>query len=106
MILADNGSNFFIIGDTDPNWNDDDLGNLKTVTSANFDVLQMVPEYAGMDAISAPTDYPETVPSITTFTATSTSVSPGTPVTFNYTVTGTNYNASYTAQTRPSLRIH
>ena len=59
MILADNGSNFFIIGDTDPNWNDDDLGNLKTVTSANFDVLQMVPEYAGMDAISAPTHYPE-----------------------------------------------
>ena len=99
MILADNGSNFYVGGDTDPNWDDDDLGNLKTVTAANFDVIQMTPEYDGMDSNSAPNHYPESLPTITSFSATSTSVAPGTPVTFNYSVNGTNYNANYTAET-------
>ena len=67
MILADNGSNFYVGGDTDPNWDDDDLGNLKTVTAANFEVIQMTPEYDGMDSDSAPNHYPETLPTITSF---------------------------------------
>jgi hypothetical protein len=31
MIVADNGSNWFISGATDPHWNDTDLDQLKTV---------------------------------------------------------------------------
>ena len=99
MILADNGSNFFFIGDTDPNWNDSDLGNLKTITASDFDVVQMTPSYKGMDSSSAPSDYPETVPSITSFSASPTAVSSGSSVTFSYTVAGTNYDANYGAET-------
>ena len=99
MILADNGSNFFFIGDTDPNWNDSDLGNLKTITASDFDVIQMTPEYKGMDSSSAPTDYPETAPTITSFSAISTTVNLGSSVTFSYTVDGTNYDANFGAET-------
>ncbi len=99
MILADNGSNFFFIGDTDPNWNDSDLGNLKTITAADFDVVQMTPSYKGMDESTAPTDYPETAPTISSFTASSTSITSGSSVTFSYTVDGTNYDANFGAET-------
>lgn len=99
MILADNGSNLFIIGDTDPKWSDSDLGNLKSITSADFDVIQMVPSYKGMDSSSALTDYPETAPSITSFSASPTTVTSGSSTTFSYTVTGTNYDANYGAET-------
>jgi hypothetical protein len=99
MILADNGSDFFFIGDTDPNWNDSDLGNLKTITASDFDVIQMTPEYKGMDSSSAPSDYPETAPTITSFSATPTTVNPGSSVTFSYTVDGTNYDANFGSET-------
>ncbi len=99
MILADNGSNFFFIGDTDPNWNDSDLGNLHAITASDFDVIQMTPEYKGMDSSSAPSDYPETAPTIASFSATPTSVTSGSSVTFSYTVDGTNYDANFGAET-------
>src|SRR5580692_4502509 len=41
MILADNGSAIFISGAPDSRWNNSDLGNLKTITAASFDVVQM-----------------------------------------------------------------
>jgi hypothetical protein len=97
LILADNGCNFCVVGDTDPRWNDTDLGNWHggphPITSADFDVVQMTPEYPGMDSVSAPKDYPGTgkVPVIDDFTASETSVGPGHPVTFNFHVTGSTY---------------
>jgi hypothetical protein len=93
MILADNGSDFFFIGDTDPRWDNTDLGNLKTITSADFDVVQLDPEYPGMDSESAPKLFPGTgiVPQIDEFTASQTTVAPRTPVTFNIHVTGSTY---------------
>jgi len=39
MILADNGSNWFISGATDPRWNDDDLDQLKRVPGSVFEVV-------------------------------------------------------------------
>ncbi len=39
LILADNGSNWFISGDTDTHWNDDDLNQLKTVPGTAFEVV-------------------------------------------------------------------
>jgi len=39
MILADNGSSWFISGATDPRWNDDDLNQLKRVPGSAFEAV-------------------------------------------------------------------
>ena len=41
MILADNGSDWFISGAPDPRWNDDELGTLKRVEGKDFEVVEM-----------------------------------------------------------------
>ena len=43
MILADNGSDWFISGATDPLWDDGDLNQLKTVPGNVFEVVQTGP---------------------------------------------------------------
>ncbi len=43
MILADNGSNWFVSGAPDPRWNDDDLGTLKRIRGSDFEVVNMGP---------------------------------------------------------------
>ncbi|HEX5586996.1 MAG TPA: hypothetical protein VFZ17_06785 [Acidimicrobiia bacterium] len=43
MIVADNGSNWFITGAQDARWNDDDLNQLKTVPGAAFEVVDTGP---------------------------------------------------------------
>jgi hypothetical protein len=92
MILADNGGYFFIEGATDPRWDDDDLDNLKSVASSNFEVVQATPGYPGMDAVSAYTDYPGVPPTINSFTASATTVGSGSPVTFTYSASGDSYD--------------
>jgi hypothetical protein len=91
LILADNGSNFFVVGDTDPRWDDNDLGNLHAITSADFEVVQMTPEYPGMDSASAPKEYPGTAPTINSFTASETRVARGRTVTFDFQISGSTY---------------
>jgi hypothetical protein len=39
MILADNGSPWYITGAPDPRWNDDELHALQTLTGASFEVV-------------------------------------------------------------------
>jgi hypothetical protein len=39
MILADNGSDFYISGSTDTRWNDDDLSYLKTIPGDDFEAI-------------------------------------------------------------------
>ena len=39
MIVADNGSNWFITGAADTRWNDTDLNQLKTVPGSAFEVV-------------------------------------------------------------------
>ena len=41
MILADNGSNWYVSGAPDSRWNDDELNTLKTVKGSDFEVVQM-----------------------------------------------------------------
>jgi hypothetical protein len=41
MLLADNGSGWYISGAPDPRWDDDALGALKTVPSSAFEVIRM-----------------------------------------------------------------
>jgi len=40
MILADNGSNWYITGAADPRWNDEDLNQMKTVPASAFEAVQ------------------------------------------------------------------
>ena len=39
MIVADNGSSWFITGAPDPRWNDTDLDQLKNVPGSAFEVV-------------------------------------------------------------------
>ena len=39
MIVADNGSNWFITGTHDTRWNDDELGAIKTVPGGAFEAV-------------------------------------------------------------------
>jgi hypothetical protein len=41
MILADNGSDWFISGSPDPRWDDEELGTLKRVKGRDFEVVLM-----------------------------------------------------------------
>lgn len=41
LILADNGSNWFISGAPDPRWNDSELNALKSISGSNFEVVKM-----------------------------------------------------------------
>jgi hypothetical protein len=43
MLLADNGSDWFISGAPDPRWNDDELNTLKRVRGEEFEVVKMGP---------------------------------------------------------------
>ena len=43
MLVADNGSNWFVSGATDPRWNDDDLNQLKGVPASAFEVVDTGP---------------------------------------------------------------
>jgi hypothetical protein len=89
MILADNGGYFYFQGAPDPRWDDNDLSNLDSIGSENFEVVQMTPEFPGWDSATAPTG---NAPVINSFTASASSVASGSPVTFNYNVTGDSYD--------------
>jgi hypothetical protein len=43
MILADNGSNYYISGATDPRWDDDDLDYLKSIPGSDFEAIDTGP---------------------------------------------------------------
>ena len=47
MIVADNGSNWYISGSTDSRWNDDDLNQLKAVPGTAFEVVDTGPILRG-----------------------------------------------------------
>jgi Putative Ig domain len=89
MILADNGGYFFFQGAPDPRWDDNDLENLDSIQSSNFEVVQMAPAWPGWDANTAPTGQP---PAILSFTASPTTVSAGTPVTLTWDTSNDSYD--------------
>jgi hypothetical protein len=85
MIMADNGSNMFISGAPDDRWDNDDLHNLDQVSASDFEVLEMNPLYT---QANLPTG---SAPSIGSFSASSSTVAAGTPVTLNWNVAGASY---------------
>ena len=83
-IMADNGSSMFLTGTPDLSWNNDDLGNLRSVTASDFEVIQINPLYTPQNVPTGPN------PTINSFTATSSGGS-GQPVTLNWSVTNGEY---------------
>jgi hypothetical protein len=83
-IMADNGSSMFITGTPDMRWNNDDLGNLHSVTASDFEVVLISPLYTPQNVPTGPS------PTINSFTATSSGGS-GQPVTLSWSVTNGEY---------------
>ena len=85
MIMADNGSSMFLSGEPDNRWNNNDLNSLKSVPASAFEVVLMNPIYT-------PGNVPTgSNPVISNFTANPMVVPPGSPVTLNWSSTGTQY---------------
>jgi len=89
MILADNGGSFYFQGVSDPRFNDDDLDNLKGISSSNFEVVQSTPEFPGYDSETAPAG---ASPVVNSFTPSASSVTSGSAVTLAYSVSGDSYD--------------
>ena len=85
LILADNGSAMYITGTPDSRWNNSDLHLLDGATAADFDVIQISPLYT---ANNVPTG---ANPTISSFTASSNTVTAGTPVTLSWQVSNADY---------------
>jgi hypothetical protein len=41
MMVAQNGSNWYMLGSPDPRWNNKHLDDLKRVAGSNFEVVKM-----------------------------------------------------------------
>lgn len=83
-IMADNGSSMFLTGAPDLRWNNDDLGNLHSVTASDFEVILISPLYTPQNVPTGPN------PTINSFTATSSGGS-GQPVTLSWNVSNGEY---------------
>jgi hypothetical protein len=85
LILADNGSSMYISGAPDDRWNNSDLHLLNGATAADFDVIQLLPLYTNANIPTGGN------PQITSFTASSTTISSGTSVTLSWQISGATY---------------
>ena len=85
MIMADNGSAMYISGAPDDRWNNDDLHNLGQVTASSFEVVQMSPVYTASNVPQG------AAPTISSFTASSSTISAGQSVSLSWNVSGASY---------------
>jgi hypothetical protein len=85
LILADNGSAMYISGAPDSRWNNDDLHVLNGATAADFDVIKISPLYTNSNVPTGAN------PTISSFTASATTVSSGTPITLSWQVQNAGY---------------
>lgn len=85
MIMADNGSSMYISGAPDSRWDNSDLHNLSNLTASDFEVVQMNPIYTQANIPQG------AAPAISSFTASSTTISAGTQITLSWSVSGASY---------------
>jgi hypothetical protein len=85
MIMADNGSAMYVSGVPDDRWNNNDLHTLSQVPASAFDVVEMNPLYTAATVPQGAT------PTISSFTASSSSVAAGTSVTLNWSASAGSY---------------
>jgi hypothetical protein len=50
MIVADNGASWYISGDNDPRWNNEELRALKSIAGSNFEAVDLTPVVTGLSA--------------------------------------------------------
>jgi hypothetical protein len=86
LIRADNGSAMYVSGTPDNCWSNNDLGQLKTLTASDFELVQLGTVYT---PVNLPTG---ASPNITSFTASPSTVSAGTPVTLSWSLTNAIFN--------------
>ena len=86
LLVADNGSAMFISGAPDDRWDNDDLHKLGSVPASAFEVIQMGTQYTSKNIPSG------AAPQIDGLTASSMTVSAGTPVTLSWSVAGASYS--------------
>ena len=86
MILADNGSAIYISGAPDHRWDNDDLGNLRTITASDFEVVLIDPVYSNFDVPTGPP------PVINSFTANHKAISAGQAVRLSWMTSDASYN--------------
>ena len=85
LINADNGSSMFISGAPDDRWDNDDLHLLGGIAASNFEVVKM-------GTVFTASNLPQgAAPAINSFTASSSSVSAGTPVILNWATSASSY---------------
>jgi hypothetical protein len=85
LVMADNGSSMYISGAPDSRWDNDDLHQLGQVTTSDFEVVEINPLYT---ASNLPTG---AAPTISSFTATPSTVSAGASVTLAWSASGASY---------------
>ncbi|HEY7068256.1 MAG TPA: hypothetical protein VII06_42800 [Chloroflexota bacterium] len=104
MMVADNGSAWFISGSTDTRWNDSDLNHLKTVPGNQFEVVQSGPILGQLNPTPTPVVTPTRTP---TRTPTPPAIcTPRPPVTVSVAVTGGGrLQATVTAQASANARL-
>ena len=93
MVLADNGSSWFMSGAPDPGWNDDDLNRLRSVPGSAFEAvdvstLKVSSTSYAINGVppSTTTTSPTTTSTSTTSTSTTTTVPPSSTTTTSTTV--------------------
>jgi hypothetical protein len=85
LIMADNGSAMYISGAPDDRWDNDELHTLGQVSASAFEVVQMSPVYTSSTV-------PEgAAPTISSFTSSASTVSPGSSATLSWNVSGASY---------------
>ena len=94
IILADNGSALYVTGTSDSRWNDNDLNALKSLHVSDFELVQLSTVYTSGNIPQG------ALPVISSFTASASTVSAGTPVTLSWTIGGAEY-ALITPQVGP-----
>jgi len=55
MIVADNGSGWYLSGQPSSRWNDDELGELKDIQGNNFEAITLSPRVTSLSQTSGPT---------------------------------------------------
>jgi hypothetical protein len=85
LIMADNGSAMYLSGAPDDRWHNDDLHNLSSVPASAFEVVQMNPIYTAANVPQG------AAPTISSFTASPSSVSTGAQATLSWQVSDGSY---------------
>jgi hypothetical protein len=85
LIMADNGSSMYLSGAPDSRWDNDDLHALGQVTTSDFEVVEINPLYTASNLPSG------AAPTISSFTATPSTVSAGSSATLAWNVSGASY---------------